>query len=114
MNTIVTGWLEVAAVEDIPVRGSRVLRSPAGDIALLRAADGVVFALYDKCPHGGGPLSQGIVHGHSVTCPLHNWVICLKSGEAQGADRGCTPNVPVRVENGRVLVRAASLVGQAA
>jgi nitrite reductase (NADH) small subunit len=81
-----------------------VLRLGGIDIAVFRTGDGRVFALRDRCPHRGGPLSQGIVHGERVTCPLHDWVIDLRTGDATGADRGCTPTFGVRVESGRVLI----------
>ncbi|MFN3483054.1 nitrite reductase small subunit NirD [Rhabdaerophilum calidifontis] len=109
MNRIAETWLDIGAEADIPLRGARVVRAPIGDIAVFKAADGTLFALRDRCPHKGGPLSQGIVHGHAVTCPLHNWVISLETGEAQGADHGCTPKIPLRVENGRVLLDAAAI-----
>jgi nitrite reductase (NADH) small subunit len=73
-----------------------------------------VFALANRCPHKGGPLSQGIVHGHSVACPLHNWQIALATGEAQGQDKGCTPTIPVKVSGGRVLLCRASTLRAAA
>lgn len=104
-------WIDIGAVGDIPPRGARVVRAPGGDIAVFRAADGAIFALRDRCPHMGGPLSQGIVHGHAVTCPLHNWVISLETGEAQGADKGCTPNIPVRIDGERVLLDARQFAG---
>lgn len=97
-------WTEVASLSDIPRLGSRVVQTAKGDVALFRTADDSVFALDDRCPHKGGPLSQGIVHGHSVTCPLHNWVIDLASGEAQAPDIGCVKRTPVRLDAGRVLI----------
>jgi nitrite reductase (NADH) small subunit len=109
MNMHSTDWVDVGAVEDVPVRGSRIVRAPDGDIAIFKAADGAVFALRDKCPHKGGPLSQGIVHGRSVTCPLHNWVINLESGEAMGADHGCSNVIPIIVQDGRILMDARRL-----
>lgn len=102
-------WLDVGAAEEVPVRGARVVTTFAGDIAIFKTADGSLFALRDKCPHKGGPLSQGIVHGHGVTCPLHNWVISLESGEATGADKGCTPKIPLTIEHGRVLLSAEAI-----
>lgn len=107
-------WIEVGAVEDIPLRGARVVKSPRGDIAVFRAADGHVFALDDRCPHKGGPLSQGIVHDRAVTCPLHNWVICLETGAVKGPDEGCTEAIAVRVQEGRIYVAAAALTPPAA
>ena len=98
-------WVEVVALEDIPVLGSRVVEADVGtDIALFRTTDDEVFAIRDACPHKQGPLSQGIMHGSSVTCPLHNWKIDLASGSALGADEGCTNVFPVKVEQGKVLL----------
>ena len=99
-------WIEVLSVDDIPVQGARVVTTAKGDIAVFRTRDNTVFALDDRCPHKDGRLSQGIVHGHAVTCPLHNWVIDLATGEAQAPDSGCTRRVPVRVEDGKVLLEA--------
>jgi nitrite reductase (NADH) small subunit len=103
-------WIDVGAPEDNPLRGSRCVRALRGDIALFRSGDGEIFALHDACPHKKGPLSQGIVHGRSVTCPLHNWVIDLATGEPTGADagKGCTPTVPVLVRDGRIFIPAES------
>ena len=97
-------WIEIGAVEEIPKLGSRVVETAKGDIAVFRAADDHVFALRDKCPHKAGPLSQGIVHGHTVTCPLHNWKIDLASGEAQSPDEGCTGKYKAKVEAGIVYL----------
>ena len=104
-------WLDIGWLNEIPVRGSRTVPVDGGEeIAVFRTGDNQVFALVNRCPHKGGPLSQGIVHGHSVACPLHNWNIALATGEAQGEDKGCTPTVPVKIISGRVLIgRAAAL-----
>lgn len=99
-----TNWTDILALEDIPRLGSRIIRTDTMDVAVFRTADDRVFALRDACPHKGGPLSQGIVHGTSVTCPLHNWKIDLNSGEALPPDEGCTNVFETRVENGRVLL----------
>ena len=102
--------MDAGAVEEIPLRGARTVTVGEDAIAVFRTGDGAVFALIDRCPHKGGPLSQGIVHGHSVACPLHNWSIALATGEAQAPDRGCTPTIPVRIEAGRVLIARSSPV----
>ncbi len=99
-----SNWIEIGAVEEIPKLGSRVVETAKGDIAVFRAADDHVFALRDSCPHKQGPLSQGIVHGHTVTCPLHNWKIDLASGEAQEPDEGCTGKYETKVEAGVVYL----------
>jgi nitrite reductase (NADH) small subunit len=94
----------IGALADIPRQAARLLKTNFGCIAVFRTADDEVFALDDRCPHKGGPLSQGIQHGSSVTCPLHNWVIDLNTGQAQGADEGSVRTYPVRVEDGRILL----------
>lgn len=100
-------WMDIGIIDDIPRLGARVVRAPEGDIAVFRTADDHVFALHDQCPHKGGPLSQGIVHGNRVTCPLHNWKIELETGEATAPDEGATACFPVRVENGQVSLLLA-------
>ena len=99
-----TNWTEVVALEDIPKLGSRVIKTDTIDIAVFRNASDQVFAMKDECPHKKGPLSQGIIHGTSVTCPLHNWNIDLATGEALGPDEGCTNVYPVKVESGVVYI----------
>ena len=95
-------WTDIGALDQIPRLGARVVRTPKGCVAVFRAQDDEVFALEDRCPHKGGPLSQGIVHGNTVTCPLHNWVLSLETGAAQGADVGQALAFPLRVESGRL------------
>jgi len=102
-------WLDVGALEDVPRRGARVVRTKEGCIAVFRTADDRIFALNDRCPHKGGPLSQGIVHGTAVTCPLHNWVISLETGAALGADQGEVRKYAMRVEGGRLLLDVSQL-----
>ncbi len=103
-------WLPICQVEDIPVLGSRRVARPRGiDVAVFRNDAGEVFALLDRCPHKGGPLSQGIVFGTRVACPLHNWSIGLDDGCAQAPDEGCTPRFAVKVEDGTVYLRAQEL-----
>lgn len=97
-----SNWIEIGALKDIPRLGSRVVRTAIGNIAVFRTENDEVFALDDRCPHKGGPLSQGIVHNKRVTCPLHNFVIELESGRAVTPDEGCTHSYPAKVENGIV------------
>lgn len=109
MNALVLDpilWTDVGAVTDIPLRGARRVPTRDGDVAIFRTGDGQVFALMDRCPHKGGPLSNGIVHGHAVACPLHNWQISLATGHPLGADagKGCAPTVPLQVREGRIYL----------
>jgi nitrite reductase (NADH) small subunit len=96
-------WKPICRVDDIPVLGSRRVARPEGmAVAVFRNDQDQVFALLDRCPHKGGPLSQGIVFGTSVACPLHNWTIGLDTGCARAPDEGSTPRFAVRVEDGVV------------
>ena len=107
-------WKQICRVEDIPVLGSRrVARPGACDVAVFRNGDDKVFALLDRCPHKGGPLSQGIVFGESVACPLHNWTIGLADGCAKQPDEGCTPKFSVKVEDGAVFLNVVELASLA-
>jgi len=107
-------WIAIGSLSDIPRRGARCIDTPGGKIAVFRTAEDRVFALADRCPHKGGPLSQGIVHGTSVTCPLHNWVISLESGEALGADAGCVRTISVKVEDDAIFIALKSQTHRAA
>jgi nitrite reductase (NADH) small subunit len=97
-------WTDVGCLDDIPRLGARVVTTPVIDIAVFRTSDDRLFALHDRCPHKAGKLSQGIVHGDQVTCPLHNWVIGLADGQAREPDVGCARTVPVRLVDGRILL----------
>ena len=110
MNHIASiSWIEIGALADVPRRGARCITTPLGKVAVFRTASDEVFAIDDKCPHKGGPLSQGIVHGAQVTCPLHNWVFSLETGRAQGADDGAVRTYPVHTDNGRLFIDASIL-----
>ncbi|MGE3916621.1 MAG: nitrite reductase small subunit NirD [Hyphomicrobiaceae bacterium] len=106
-------WIDIGALDDVPRQGARLVKRKQGCIAIFRTATDQVFALEDRCPHKAGPLSQGIVHGAAVTCPLHNWVISLESGKAQGADEGSVARFALKVENGRILIDGAALLPRA-
>jgi nitrite reductase (NADH) small subunit len=97
-------WIKISKLDDIPRLGARTIKTRQGDIAIFRTAANEVFALLDRCPHKGGPLSQGIVYDRRVACPLHNWVIALDSGKATGPDQGCTKSFPAKIENGVVFL----------
>ena len=103
-------WVEIGKLSDIPLRGARCVKTPQGKVAVFRTAENEVFAIEDHCPHRGGPLSQGIVHGKAVTCPLHNWVISLETGRALGADEGVVRTIPVRVEEESLYIALESLM----
>ena len=103
-------WTAICRVQDIPPLGARrVARQRGLDVAIFRTSGDEVFALLDRCPHKGGPLSQGIVFGTHVACPMHNWTIGLCDGQALAPDEGCTPKFAVKVEDGAVYLDAGEL-----
>lgn len=106
-------WIDIGHIDDIPLRGARKIKTQLGCVALFRTSETEVFAASDTCPHKGGPLSEGIVHGQSITCPLHNWVFDLNTGQANGED-GQIATYPVRVDGDRILIDGAKLRARSA
>ena len=109
-----TDWIDIGPLDAIPARGARVVKTAAGCVAVFRTGDDRVYALDNACPHKGGPLAEGIVHGASVTCPLHAWVFDLETGKAQGADSGAVATHPARVIEGRILLDLSQLASRKA
>ncbi len=107
-------WTAIGSITDIPQRGARCVNTPMGKIGVFRTAENKVFAIEDHCPHKGGPLTQGIVHGAAVTCPLHNWLISLETGKALGADEGAVRTIPVKVEGDKLFISLDALASKAA
>ena len=108
-----SNWIDIAALDAVPQRGARLIKTPLGCVAVFRTGADEVYALDNACPHKNGPLADGIVHGKAVTCPLHNWVISLETGEVQGADEGQVATYPAKVINGRITLDAAFLARRA-
>ena len=107
-------WTDIGTLNDIPLRGSRIVKTVAGCIAVFRTAEAEVFATSNKCAHKGGPLSEGIVHDRKITCPLHNWIFSLETGEAQGVDQGQITTYPVKIEDGRLLLDMDAVIAKVA
>lgn len=101
-------WIDIGHIDDIPLRGARIVKTPLGCLGLFRTAEAEVFAASNSCPHKGGPLSEGIVHGQKITCPLHNWVFDLNTGEAIGEDARIS-TYPVRLDGDRILLQASAV-----
>jgi nitrite reductase (NADH) small subunit len=99
-----SNWIEIGSLNDIPKLGARVVNSGKGNIAVFRTAEDKVYAIRDECPHKQGPLSQGIVHGDRVACPLHDWKIHLDSGLAVAPDEGCAATYPVKMEGEKIFL----------
>lgn len=97
-------WTKICSLQEIPTLGSRLVRQGNKEIGIFRTEDDRVFALNNLCPHKGGPLSQGIVYGDKVACPLHSWKISLIDGKAEEPDEGQTACYQVKVEDGIVYL----------
>lgn len=106
-------WIAIGSTSDIPLRGARCIATPQGRIAVFRTIENRFFAIEDRCPHKAGPLSEGIVHGSAVTCPLHNWVISLETGEALGADEGSVRTFALKVEDAQLSISSEVLARRA-
>ena len=102
-----TEWIALGPVSAVPRRGARCITTPGGKIAVFRTADDQIYAIENRCPHKGGPLAEGIVHGRHVTCPLHNWVFDLATGECVEAAEHSVRAHAVRADDGRVFVSLA-------
>lgn len=106
-------WLDIGPVDQISPGNARTLPVRGGEeIAVFHTLDNRFYALVNRCPHKAGPLSQGIVHGNVVTCPLHNWNISLRTGEALGDDEGCVPTIPLKVDAGRIYLLRSAVLGR--
>ena len=107
-------WIDIGHIDDVPLRGARLVRTEVGCVAIFRTDTAEVFAASNTCPHKQGPLSEGIVHGQKVTCPLHIRVFDLNTGAAQGADSEQVATYPLRVEDGRILMDTTALARRTA
>ena len=107
-------WMDIGAINETPLRDTRIVKTALGCVALFRTSEAEVFATSDRCPHKGGPLSEGIVLGRNITCPLHSWVFSLETGQAQGADVGQIAAYAVKVSQGRIFLDATDLAKRSA
>jgi nitrite reductase (NADH) small subunit len=111
MTTACANWKNIGPVGNIPLTGARrlCLKSQGRPVAVFRTGDGEIFALVDECPHKKGPLSEGIIAGKTVTCPLHNWVIGLDDGQAVAPDTGAAAPLSVRIVGGDIYIHLPEL-----
>ncbi len=99
-------WADVGAEADLK-------KSPLQEVRIGRAKIALTFhegkwgAISGVCNHVGGPLGNGTLEGDYVTCPWHYWKFHYRTGEGEpGYEADKVPMHEVKVENGRVLVRA--------
>lgn len=103
-HTDAMDWIDAGPLTAIPCPGARQLRTEQITLAIVRTSSDTIYAIADACPHRGGPLSQGMVYGERLQCPMHGLVIDLVSGAAIAPDHGSTATYPVRINNGHILV----------
>lgn len=81
-DRVMSNYVKVAALADIPVGGSKLVEVNRVRVALFNL-DGVVYALEDVCTHDGGPLVEGaIVNRCQVQCPRHGARFDIRTGAA--------------------------------
>ena len=104
----VPNWVSIGHISDIAPLGCRRVKRPEGvkgaEVAVFRANGDRIFAVLDKCPHKGGPLSQGIVFGETVACPLHNWNFSLSTGLVQSPDEGQVRTFQVKTQDQEIFL----------
>lgn len=81
--------IPVCKVTDVPAGEGRAVTVLDRRIAIFHAESGW-YALDDRCPHRGGPLSDGVLAERSVICPLHERRFDLVEGRALGPGCGVT------------------------
>jgi nitrite reductase (NADH) small subunit len=97
-------WHKVCKVADIKPKTSQKITAGELTLALFHLTDGRFMTIEDRCPHQDGPLSDGIITGSIVTCPLHNWRINLISGETLPPDCECIKTYKTKIERDEVWV----------
>ncbi len=99
-----SNWIKIIQVEDVPVMGSRKVVVGDDEIVIFKTRDESIFAVNNVCPHKQGKLSEGLVHDHMVTCPMHNWDIDLETGVVKDEDNSCTKKYETKVEEGVIYL----------
>ena len=100
-----THWTDVAAEADLFEGAGIAVLTQGQDIALF-SVEGEVFAIDNLCSHGNAKLCDGFVEGHHVECPFHQAQFSLRDGSVScGPATEPVKSWPVKIENGRVLLR---------
>lgn len=76
-------FLKVARTNELESGQARLVEVGGKQIALFNI-DGEFFALDNTCTHRGGPLAEGEISGHEVTCPWHGGTFDVRTGEVVG------------------------------
>jgi len=97
-----TTWIEVGLADEIPLKSCLAADINGKPVAIFNV-NGTFYAVADRCPHEGAPLSRGSVRKNRIVCALHNWSFPLLHPD-EGAPRDKLPRYRVRVEDGRLFV----------
>lgn len=73
-------WVDAGAADALAVGKPALVRHQDRRVAVIRAEDGEIYAIDDRCPHEGYPLTQGTVAGTELTCCWHNFKFDLRTG----------------------------------
>ncbi|MFW7381538.1 MAG: nitrite reductase small subunit NirD [Oligoflexus sp.] len=91
-------WYLIGTIHDIPRQGAQLLQFGDRQLGIFRTYQDEFYAINAQCPHAGGPLTEGLIHGHYVSCPLHDWTINLKTGICQAPDEGQVSCYPLLID----------------
>lgn len=107
-------WIRITECSNIPLREGRSVSAGGHDIAVFNLGDRFL-AIENQCPHKGGPLSDGIVSGNAVVCPLHAWRADLETGAVlnSGSARSCLKTFATRIDAGVVMLELPLESGRA-
>jgi nitrite reductase (NADH) small subunit len=95
--------VKLGSIETISLGQGRCYVVGAEEIAVFRQRDGRLFATQNRCPHRQGPLSEGVMGGGRVICPLHAHRFNLEDGA--GSEPGeCVKVYGIKELNGEILL----------
>src|SRR5262245_58151738 len=99
-----TNTINLGIIESIALGQGRCYIVGDEEVAVFRQRDGQLFATQNRCPHRDGPLSEGVMGGGKVICPLHGHKFDLASGAGSEADE-CVKTYKVGEVNGDIVLQ---------
>ncbi|MCM3761698.1 nitrite reductase small subunit NirD [Alkalihalobacillus oceani] len=97
--------VKVARLDELTIGLGKKVEIAGEEIALFKQEDQSVHAIQNRCPHKGGPLSEGIVSGEHVFCPLHDWKVNVRDGIVQAPDEGCVKRYEVEIAGEDIYIK---------
>ena len=102
-ETTAAATINLGLISRIPVGQGRCYVIGSDEIAVFRQRDGRLFAIQNRCPHRQGPLSEGVMGGGRVICPLHAHRFDLEDGTGSETDE-CVKVYRVEELRGEILL----------